>query len=93
MTPAPLRCRAPGHGVRPARGQSSIETTVALVGAFVLLLGSVKIVLWAAERYHTRLQNYNQTRTSAASVQPRRNLAWNNDYEPTKKLDIFNEGL
>ena len=72
------------------RGQASMEMVVAMIGALVLLVGSVKIVLWAAERYFTRVKNYDQTRRSAASTPiPNANQPPDTSYEPTTKLKIF----
>ena len=67
-----------------------MEMTVAIIGALVLLVGSVKIVLWAAERYFDRVKNYDQTRRSSASTPiPNPNEQPDTSYEPSTKLNIF----
>ena len=70
-----------------SRGQATLEMTVAMIGALVLLVGSVKITLWAAERYFTRVKNYDQTRKAAASAPA--GTPPDLSYEPTTKLKIF----
>ncbi len=69
------------------RGQATLEMTVAIIGALVLLVGSVKITLWAAERYFTRVKNYDLTRKAAASAPA--GTPPDTSYEPTTKLKIF----
>lgn len=71
-------------------GQATLEMTVALIAALLLLLGAVKFVLWAAERYYTRLDNYERTRAAAASAPFQVGQRWDGSYEPSKKLDLFN---
>ena len=70
----------------PTRGQASLEMTVALMGAILLLLGSLKVFLWTAERLITRQQNYEATRVEAGSSEP--GQGWE---EPSEPLRIFNE--
>ena len=72
------------------RGQATLEMTVALISSLLLLVGAVKFVLWAAERYHARVTRYDQTRTSAASAPFSTGARWDDSYEPSKKLDLFN---
>ena len=80
--------RTPRSALR--RGQASMELVVAMIGVLVLLVGSVKIVLWAAERYFTRVKNYDQTRRSAASTPlPNPNEQPDTSYEPSTKLKTF----
>lgn len=52
------------------RGQATLEMTVALTGALLLMLGSFKVFLWCAERLIRRQQAYECTRVKAASTQP-----------------------
>ncbi len=54
--------------------------TVALMGALLLLLGSLKVFLWVNERLVQRQRSYEATRVSGGS--------WT---EPSKPLRIFNE--
>ncbi len=68
------------------RGQSSLEMTVAIAGLVLLLLGSVKIFAWLAERIVSRQQSYEATRQAAGNGDPGK--AWN---EPSKPLKIFDE--
>lgn len=69
------------------RGQASLEMAVAMIGALLLLAGSVKITLWAAERYVSRVKGYDQTRKAAASAPA--GAAPDTSYEPTTTLNIF----
>ena len=72
------------------RGQATLEMTVALIAALLLLVGAVKFAFWATERYHTRLTNYERSRATAASVPFRVGQRWDGSYEPSKRLDLFN---
>ena len=74
---------------RSTKAQATLELTVAIIGALLFLLAAVKIVLWSAERFVTRTQNYDRTRVQAASVPVSANAAWDDSYEPTKKLEIL----
>ena len=68
-----------------SRGEASMEMTLALIGALLLLFGSVKIFLWLNERAVVRQQNYEATRLQAASgANPQ--VQWQ---EPSEKLEIF----
>ena len=67
-----------------------MELTVAIIGALVLLVGSVKLVAWAAERYFDRVRDYDQGRRAAASVPMVPGAPPDTSYEPTTKLDLFN---
>ncbi len=49
-------------------GQASLEMTAALIGALLLLFGSLKVCLYFAERLVTRHQNYGTGRIVAASA-------------------------
>ena len=51
-------------------GQASLEMTLALWGALLLLLGSMKVCLWIGERLVRRQQYYNCTRVAAGSSAP-----------------------
>lgn len=62
------------------RGQASLEMTVALIGALLLLLGSFKVFLWVNERIVSRQQSYEATRAGGGQ--------WT---EPSKPLRMFNE--
>ena len=76
-------------GLRRFSGQATLELTAAMVGALLFVVAAVKVVLWSAERFVTRTQNYDRTRTSAASVRESNNADWDGSYEPTKKLEIL----
>lgn len=54
--------------------------TVALIGALLLLFGSLKVFLWINERLVKRQVSYEATRVSGGN--------WD---EPSKKLDIFGQ--
>lgn len=60
--------------------------TVALVGALLLLFGSLKVFLWINERLVERQVNYEKTRVSAGSQDSLK--LWE---EPDKPLKIFKE--
>lgn len=67
------------------RGQASLEMAVAMFGAILLLLGSIKIFVWMAQRLVARQQSYDSTRKAAASdAAP--GQRWN---EPSQKLSLF----
>ena len=57
-----------------------MEMTVAMIGAILLLFGSLKLFLWLNERLVTRHQNYEATRVSGGP--------W---VEPSRPLRILNE--
>ena len=65
------------------RGQASLEMTVALFGALLLLFGCLKLCLWFNERCFKRNQDYDHTRARAGSDEPQA------PYEPKEKLDFF----
>ena len=67
------------------RGQASLEMTVALIGALLLLFGSLKVFLWVNERLVSRQMSYEATRVAAASTTPG---AWD-DQASAIRLDIF----
>ena len=48
-------------------GQASIESAIALIGALLLLLGSVKVFFWITTRLIRRQQYYQCTRVEAGS--------------------------
>lgn len=60
---------------------------VALIGALLLLFGSLKVFLWMNGRVIARQQSYEATRVAAGSKATPGTL-WN---EPNAKLRIFNE--
>ena len=67
------------------RGQASLEMTLALIGALLLLFGSLKVFLWVNERMVSRQLSYEATRTAAGNhASP--GTAW---VEPQKRLNIF----
>ena len=66
------------------RAQSSLEMTLAMIGALVLLFGSIKVFIWLAQRLVARQQAYENTRVAAGSSAPGRK--WD---EPSQKLSIF----
>ena len=55
----------PMNGKHPFKAQSTLEFTVALVAAFILLLGSVKLFVWLNERMVLRQEAYESTRVRA----------------------------
>ena len=71
--------RAPGRAAHRL-AQASLEMTVAMIGAILLLFGSLKLFLWLNERLVTRHQHYEATRVSGGPWQ-----------EPSTPLRIFNE--
>ena len=58
--------------------QASLEMTVALFGAILLLLATLKVFLWVNERIIRRQQNYETTRVGGGQ--------WT---EPNQPLRIF----
>jgi hypothetical protein len=71
------------HSAFGRRAQASLEMTVALLGALLLMLGSFKIFLWVTERLVSRQQSYEATRPTLGGVR--------NYQEPSKRLQIFNQ--
>ena len=69
------------------KGQASLEMTLALLGAMLLMLAGFKVCLWAWERVVTRQQYYESTRVAAGSSDPG---VWH-DPASGKELKIFNE--
>ena len=66
------------------RGQASLELTLAMIGALILLFGSLKVFLWVNERIIARQRAYEMSRQAAgtsASV-----VTWD---EPNQPLRIF----
>ena len=59
-------CRLPSG----TRGQASLEMTLAMIGALLLLFGSLKVYLWINERLVSRQLAYEATRVAAGSTQP-----------------------
>lgn len=64
------------------RGQATLETTLTLLGAALILFGCVKAVLWLTERLVRRQQYYNCTQHEAGSS---RHLVWN---DPASKISL-----
>lgn len=69
------------------RGQAaSLEMTLAMFCALLLLFGSMKVMIWIVERLVTRQQDYEATRVNATLG------AYNwNDTATAMKLNMFNE--
>ena len=65
-------------------GQASLEVTVALIGALLLLFGSLKIFLWLNDRLVRRQQAYESTRAAAG-----RSTGAVMGYEPSETLSVF----
>lgn len=72
--------------LRSQRGQASLEMTLALIGALLLLFGSVKVFVWLNSRFVERQQAYEASRVAAGSTQA--GMTWN---EPSQKLAIFGD--
>ena len=70
--------------MRRRSGQSSLEMTLAMIGALLLLFGSIKVFTWLAQRIVARQQAYENSRVSAGSSAP--GQRWN---EPSQKLSVF----
>ena len=68
------------------KGQAALEVSLALVGAMILLLGSLQVFLWVNERLVKRHLSYEATRVAAGSNEPGK--LWQ---EPTTRLKIFKE--
>lgn len=75
------------NGKQTGKGQSSLELTVALIAAFILLLGTVKLFVWVNERMVLRQEDYEATRVAAASDNPGVEV----DESAYPLLDIFGE--
>ena len=69
---------------RRSRAQASLEMALALMGALLLLFGSLKVWVWASRRMVQRQQAYEQSRVDAGRQTGK--VAWN---EPSEKLAIF----
>ena len=67
-----------------ARAQASLEMTLAMTGALLLLLGSFKVWLWINERLVRRQQYYNCTRVAAGSSASGI-MVWN---DPAKSIPL-----
>lgn len=81
---------------RSYRGQAALEVTVALIGAIVLLFGSLKVFLWINERLISRQIAYDEGkpgtgaggRVDAGSRTDGQLVLWE---EPSKPLRVFDE--
>lgn len=71
------------------QAQASIEMTLGLLAALLLLLGSFKVFLWMNERLVTRQMQYENSRVQAASGDA--DAARSRAYEPTKPLRVLSE--
>jgi len=65
-------------------GQASLEMTLAMIGALLLLFGALKVFIWINRRIVLRQQRYEATRVVAGSSNSV--TSWN---EPTEKLTIL----
>lgn len=71
--------------LRPVRqAQASLETTVALLGAILLLFASLKVFLWISERLIRRQQYYNCTRAMSG----REPVLWNDQADPANRIAL-----
>ena len=79
-------------------GQSSLEMTLALIGALVLLFGSLRVFFWVGERMVQRQRQYEQSRARAASAPQAKDrpaawgdVTWDDGRwsEKDQKLQIF----
>ena len=68
------------------RGQASLEMTLAMIGALLLLFGSLQVFVWVNGRLIVRQRNYEQTRQQAAESQTL--VQWD---EPSGSLSVFGE--
>ena len=66
------------------RGQTSLEMSLAMAGALLLLLGCIKVFFWMNERLIMRQRSYEATRVQAAGTTP--DAQW---LEPSQRLNIF----
>ncbi len=71
---------------RRSAGQATLETTLTLLGAALILFGCVKVVLWLTERLVRRQQYYNCTQATAGSSEE---LVWDDPASdiPLKMFD------
>ena len=67
---------------RRTAGQATLETTLTLLGAALMLFGCVKVVLWLTERLVRRQQYYNCTQGEAGSSEE---LVWD---DPASKIKL-----
>jgi len=51
-------------------GQASLEMTLAMIGALLLVAAGAKVYLWINERLISRQQAYEASRVVAGSTQP-----------------------
>ena len=72
-----------GHG----QGQASLEMTVALFCAILLVFGGMKICAWVAQRLVARQKDYDATRVESTD---NTNFVWK-DQASKMPLRIFNE--
>lgn len=59
-----------------------------MIGALVLLVGTIKLFVWINQRYILRQRAYEATRVQAGSAPPSTRTLWN---EPTQTLDFFGQ--
>ena len=67
-------------------GQASLEMTLAMIGALLLLFGSFKVFLWVTKRMIVRQQAYESSRVAAGSSAAKGKTEWD---EPSEKLAVF----
>ena len=65
------------------RGQASLEMSVAMIGALLLLVACIKVYVWINGRLLNRQQAYEASRVAAGRAAPGQGVAWN---EPSEKL-------
>jgi len=73
------------------RAQASLEMTVALAGALLLLFGGLKVFLWSVERVTARQQAYEQSRVLAGSARPAPQQPFVGWHEPSEPLTFFKD--
>lgn len=54
--------------IQPNKAQVSLETTLALICVFIILIGSLRVFLWVNKRMVSRQVDYESTAVSAAST-------------------------
>ena len=77
-------CR--GQAPRLRSGQATLEMAVAMILALFLLLGTIRLMLWFAERFVVRQKNYEATRAEASL--DKLGEPWT---EPSTKLILVDE--
>lgn len=86
---APRRLFKPGRLIGKQRGQASLEMVLSLICVLVLLLGSVKVFIWANEHLLLRHQDYEKTRVKTADTEASYYKNYESEDLKNHKLDIF----